>query len=337
MRKNYKKQILGFLAAGMILMTLNACGEQKQTDATAKKQTEVGFYLDTVITLTAYTDDSEVLKNALEECGRYEEMLSRTIEGSDIWRINHASGEPVTVSEDTIIILKEAIRISEMSDGAFDITIAPVTDLWDFRTGNGTVPEGAAVSAAVMKVDYRQIHIEGNTVTLPAGMMIDLGGIAKGYIADRIGEYLTEQGITSAVLSFGGNVVTIGRKPDGSVWRIGIQDIDAPTGTSMMVTKSSGGSTVTSGIYERGFEQDGIWYHHILSTETGWPIQNELASVTVFSESSMTGDALSTAVFAMGTEEGVRLIDSMDGIEAILITRDRKVIYTNGAEDYILK
>ena len=336
-----KKQIAVLLAGILLLALLSSCSRQPQEAQEPEekipdvRETRVGFYLDTVITLTAYTDHPEWLEEGLKTCGEYEQLLSRTIEGSDVWKLNHAEGEPVTVSEATAEILREAIRIGKLSDGAFDVTIAPASTLWDFTSGEGQVPDAAALAAAAGKIDYRRIQMEGRQVILPAGMMIDLGGIAKGYIADAVKKELEEKGIRSAILSFGGNIVAIGRKPDGSPWRVGIQDIDAPAGTSMLVSINTGGSTVTSGIYERGFEADGVYYHHILSAETGWPVQNELASVTIFSENSMTGDALATAVFALGSEKGAALIETMDGIEAVLISRDRSVRYTSGAKAYM--
>ena len=304
--------------------------------AEAERQTAVGFYLDTVITLSAYVKDVKVLNDALEECGRYENLLSRTIEGSDVWRINHAKGESVEVSDDTVEILKTALQVSELSHGAFDASIAPVSTMWDFTSGAAVLPDAVALEKAAEKVDYTKIGIDGNRVTVPEGMMIDLGGIAKGYIADAVKGYLMDRGVESGILSFGGNIVAIGTKPDGSEWKVGIQDIDQPTGSYMLVAKNAGGSTVTSGIYERGFELDGTYYHHILDPKTGWPVQNELASVTIFSESSMWGDALATAAFALGTEQGIRLIDSLEGIEALFIARDRSVSYTAGAREYMI-
>ena len=193
------------------------------------------------------------------------------------------------------------------------------------------------LAEAAARVDYTQVRLEGNTVTLPEGMMIDLGGIAKGYIADRVKAYLEERGIGHAILSFGGNIVAIGKKPDGTDWKVGIQDIDKPTGAYMLVAANRGGSTVTSGIYERGFELDGVYYHHLLNPKTGWPEQNELASVTILSESSMEGDALATAAFILGTEKGLELINSLEGIEAVFIARDRGVTYSSGAKDYIIQ
>ena len=316
--------------AGICLMMLSGCSR-----AEAKKQSAVGFYLDTVITLTAYVEDVGVLQDALEECGRYEKMLSRTIEGSDVWRINHAQGQPVQVSEDTRIILETARQVSDLSNGAFDVTIAPVSTQWDFTSGAAVLPDAEALEQAAALVDYEKVSLEGDTVTLPAGMMIDLGGIAKGYIADAVKGYLMDRGVESAILSFGGNIVAIGVKPDQSLWRVGIQDIDKPTGEYMLVSLNYGGSTVTSGIYERGFEVGGTYYHHILDPATGWPVQNELASVTIFSDSSMWGDALATAAFARGTEEGMALIEGLEGIEAVFIARDRTVTATSGADRYL--
>ena len=326
-----KKSLMILLLGGLLLC--GGCTAKKELP----KQTEVGFYLDTVITLTAYAENGQILKDAMDECGRYEQMLSRTVEGSDVWRINHADGNPVEVSNDTIAILQCATKISELSGGAFDVTIAPVSTIWDFTSGKTDLPDAGVIARAAELVDYTRMELNGNTVTLPAGMMIDLGGIAKGYIADRIKAYLEEHGVKHAILSFGGNIVAISVKPDGNAWKVGIQDIDRPTGEHMLVAANTGGSTVTSGIYERGFNLDGIRYHHLLSAETGWPVQNELASVTIFSESSMEGDALSTAAFVLGTAEGLKLIDSIEGTEAVFIARDRTVIYSAGAEAYIIK
>ena len=327
---NIRKMMIVLTA---VMLLCGGCAAEK----TLPKLSEVGFYLDTVITLTAYVEDGQVLKDALAECGRYEQVLSRTVEGSDVWRINHAEGEPVEVSDDTIAILQCARRISELSEGGFDVTIAPVSTIWDFTSGEAVLPDAEAIAKAAELVDYTKLGMEGNTVTLPAGMMIDLGGIAKGYIADRIKAYLEERGVKHAILSFGGNVVAIGAKPDGNAWKVGIQDIDGKTGDYMLVAQNTGGSNVTSGIYERGFDLDGVRYHHLLSSETGWPVQNELASVTIFSDSSMEGDALSTAAFVLGTEEGLKLIESLEGIEAVFIARDRTVTYSSGAETYMVK
>ena len=321
-------------AALLLALALLLAGCAK---AEPKKESVVGFYLDTVITLTAYVEDVSVLKDALSECGRYEALLSRTKAGSDVWRVNHAGGQPVQVSKETLEIIETARQVSEMSGGAFDITIAPASTLWDFTSGKNELPDPDALAAAAERIDYAKVAVDGDTVTLPEGMMIDLGGIAKGYIADAVKQYLIDRGVKSAILSFGGNIVAIGQKPDGSPWKVGIQDIDRPTGEYMAVARNFGGSTVTSGIYERGFEVDGKYYHHILDAHTGWPVDNELASVTIFSESSMWGDALATAAFALGTDGGMELIEGIDGVEAAFIARDRTIHTTCGADAYMME
>ncbi|MCR5296943.1 MAG: FAD:protein FMN transferase [Clostridiales bacterium] len=322
----------------VLLLTAAGCGREETTPAREEtppiRTLTVFDCLDTVITFKIYTRDESLPEAAHAECRRLHALFARNEEGSDVWKINHADGQSVEVSDDTVRILETAARISELSGGAFDVTIAPASTLWDFHAEDPQVPEAAALAEAAERIDYTKIRIDGNTVTLPAGMMIDLGGIAKGYIADAVKQMLVDRGVKHAILSFGGNIIAIGIKPEGTPWRVGIQDIDAPTGTSMLVSLNYGGSTVTSGIYERGFEEDGVWYHHILSSETGWPVQNELASVTIFTENSMEGDALSTAVFALGTEKGTGLIESLENTEAVLIDRNRNVTMTSGAGKY---
>ena len=305
--------------------------------AAETKESVVGYQLDTIITLTAYCEDKAVLEDALKECDRLEQLLSKTIEDSDVWRINHAEGQPVEVDPVTAEVIRTALAISEISEGAFDITIAPASALWDFKAETPALPDAEALAEAASRVNWRALQLEGNTVTLPAGMMIDLGGIAKGYIGDAVRAYLENRGITSAVLAFGGNIVTIGTKPDGKLWKIGVQDIDGPAMESMLVLQMGGGSAVTSGNYERGFELDGVRYHHILEPATGWPVQNSLASVTILGDSSAMGDGLSTAAFVLGEEKGLALIESMKDTEAIFILKDRTVITTSGGEKYLVR
>jgi len=324
-----------WLSLGMtvFLLLLGASARAEQ-----QKESAVGFHLDTVITFMAYVDDRAVLEEALQECARYEALLSRTVEGSDVWRINHAEGEPTQVDPVTAEIIRIAQEVSAISEGAFDVTIAPASVLWHFTSpGVPSPPSEAELAEAAERIGWRYLTLDGCTVTLPAGMMIDLGGIAKGYIADAVTAFLQKRGVESAVLSFGGNVVTIGRKPDGTLWKIGIQDIDRPTGESMFIVESGGGSIVTSGIYERGFEYDGVWYHHILEPATGWPVQNSLASVTILTDSSVRADALSTAVFALGEEKGLALVESLKDTEAILIRRDRTILYSSGGKAYLAR
>lgn len=341
-----KHRTIAAALAGILLLSLLAgCQPQGAENSAAPttgptveaglpKQSRVGFFFDTVITIEAYTDDETILDDALAECQRYDDLLSKTKEGSDVWKINHANGERVAVSQETRDIIEKALEYSDLSDGRFDITIEPCVALWDFTGENvGVLPDEAELAEAASHVDYTKIDINDQGVQLPVGETIDLGAIAKGYITDRIRDFLVDRGVTCGILNFGGNVLVIGSKPDGSDWNIGIQDPDSTTGESIAVVPVRDCAVVTSGIYERGFDLDGVRYHHILDTSTGWPVQNELAGITILAGDAFDADALSTTVFAMGLEEGTAFVESLEGVEAVFITRDEQVSWTSGLND----
>ena len=339
------RTIAAALAGILVLSLLAGCQPQGAENSAAPagspaveaglpKQSRVGFFFDTVITIEAYTDDETILDDALAECQRYDDLLSKTKEGSDVWKLNHANGERVAVSQETRDIIEKALEYSQLSDGRFDITIEPCVALWDFTGENmGVLPDEAELAEAASHVDYTKIDINDQGVQLPAGETIDLGAIAKGYITDRIRDFLVERGVTCGILNFGGNVLVIGSKPDGSDWNIGIQDPDSTTGESIAVVPVRDCAVVTSGIYERGFDLDGVRYHHILDTSTGWPVQNELAGITILAGDAFDADALSTTVFAMGLEEGTAFVERLEGVEAVFITRDEQVSWTSGLND----
>lgn len=339
------RTIAAALAGMLALSLLTACQPQSTQGSAAptaspvvesglSKQSRVGFFFDTVITIEAYTNDESILDDAIAECQRYDDLLSKTKEGSDVWNINHANGERVAVSQETLDIIRKALEYSKLSDGKFDITIEPCVALWDFTGENmGVLPDEAELAEAASHVDYTKVDVTDEGVQLPAGETIDLGAIAKGYITDRIKDFLVERGITCGMLNFGGNVLAIGSKPDGSNWNIGIQDPASTTGESIAVVPVSDSAVVTSGIYERGFDVDGVRYHHILDTSTGWPVQNELAGITILASDAFDADALSTTVFAMGLEEGTAFVEGLDGVEAVFITRDEQVSWTSGLND----
>ena len=325
-----KKRLVCCILLGFLLVS--ACVPQKTpAEEAPTRRSAVGFYFDTAITITAYGVEQSALDAALLECERYEKLLSKTIEQSDVWRMNHANGRPTAVSADTAAILQTAIAVSGASDGMFDITVAPVVALWDFTSGATSLPEEAARQAAAKLVDYRNISLNKNEVTLNKGATIDLGGIAKGYIADQVAAFLREQGAKHILVNLGGNVLVYGGKPDGSAWAVGIQDPDGETGKSLVMLNAMDASVVTSGIYERGFTVNGKRYHHILHPHTGMPVDNELASVTIISESSVLGDALSTACLVLGTEHALRLLEQFEGVEAVFVTREKEITATPGA------
>ncbi len=280
----------------------------------------VGIACDTVVTITAYAPQ-ETVDGTLRICADYEALLSKTIEGSDVWNLNHADGNPVEVHPETAELIRLAIEVGKASEGAFDITIAPVSALWDFTADDPVLPDPEALHAAAARVDYRNIAVDGNTVTLKNNAEIDLGGIAKGYIADRVADYLHEQGVTSACINMGGNVLTIGTKPDGTPWTIGIRDPNGTPDRSAEVLKLGSAAVVTSGNYERFFELEGVRYHHILDPKTGMPVSNGLASVTIIGTRSDLCDALSTACFVLGEERSKVLLDEYN-VRAIFLYND---------------
>ena len=296
-----------------------------------KKTTGIGFYFDTVVSLSLWGAPEGLMDEIWAACARYEQLLSKTIATSDVSRINNAMGKTVTVDPETWEILRRAKEISSQTGGAFSITIAPVTALWTF-TGmeTNTVPTDEMRLATLPLVDDTKIILgENNTVTLPAGMQIDLGGIAKGYIADKVAALIREKAY-AGIVSLGGNVYTVGKKPDGSAFSVGIKDPHNPA-ASKAIIYTGDGTVVTSGTYERGFSFGGVRYHHILDPKTGWPSQSDLVSATFVMDSSMTADALATACIVIGSEKSLALAKELQ-LDAMFIDKDGQAFFTEGFE-----
>ena len=288
--------------------------------------TMTGTYFDTVIQLQVWDADEEILEHCKNLCRKYENLFSAEVESSDIGRINQAEGKPVSVSSETAELIQLGIHYGELSDGKFDITVLSASELWDFHDGKKVIPDQKVLEEAVSHIDYKNIQVDGTTVTMKdPKCRIDLGGIAKGYIADRLKEYLEKEGIEHATINLGGNVLTIGTKPDGSDYKIGIQKPFAADGEVLEVLSVHDRSVVSSGDYERYFEKDGVIYHHILDPQSGWPVQNDLDQVTILSDSSADGDALSTTCYVLGLEKGMKLIQEMDDVEAIFVTKEGEI------------
>jgi thiamine biosynthesis lipoprotein len=293
--------------------------------------TVTGSYFNTVVTITAACTPV-LLEQALSMCDYYNVLLSKTIPGSDVWRINHACGVPIDVSEHTINIIKLAMEMHDASEGRFNIAIGSVMELWDFNDGNGCLPCEKSLGGALGNIDCGLICLSGCNVSIPDGMQIDLGGIAKGYIADRVVEYLRENGVQSALVNLGGNIATIGQKPDGAPCKIGLQVPftdrsyrDKYWSTVDCINES----VVTSGSYERGFQKDNRWYHHIIDPATGMPYDSDILSVTVCSPSSFLADALATALFLLGEKKGMELAKQY-GVDVAYYLRGNRVITNSG-------
>lgn len=301
------------------LLLLAGCTGSKN-----KLETKEGLFFDTAISISVYSNQSEkVLKGSFDLCEELENTFSRTKEGSELYQINHRRESSVTLSDDLAKVVQEGINFYEISDGDFDITIAPLLELWDFKNKDAVVPDDELIKAAVDKVDGSAIHLSGNVLTFDRDdTKIDLGALAKGYAADKLKEYLVKQGVESAMINLGGNVLAVGEKPDGSPWKVGVQKPFAERGETSEVLEVKDRSVVSSGIYERYFEQDGILYHHILNPDTGYPVDTGFSQVTIISESSLQGDALSTVCLLAGPERAEEITDRFPDVELNYVLAD---------------
>ena len=287
------------------------------------------FLFDTVIQISALCAP-ELMDRISERCRFFEDRFSRTKESSDIWNINQAHGAPVEVSEETARCIEASLAYSEASGGLFDISIGAVSSLWDFV--EGIKPDDDAIKEAVKHVDYRTISVDGTTVTLSdPDAMLDLGGIAKGFITDDLVSMLREAGCKSAMLSLGGNVYVLGESFRGDDWNVGVQD---PNGTANDVIASIPArdkSLVTSGLYERSFTVGDVLYYHILDPRTGYPVKTDLASASIVSDSSTDGDAYSTTLFLMGHDKAMDLLNSDERFSGLLVDMNDTATASDGS------
>lgn len=303
--------------------------------------TATALKLNTVVQITIYdSQDRRLLEEALALCDTYEQIFSRTAETSELYQLNHGQlskeGEAYSVSDAMAELIAEGLAYSELSGGAFDITIEPLSSLWDFTSGDKIVPAQQELDRAKKLVNYKKVFLAENQVSFEKeGMALELGAIAKGYIADRIKEFLISQGVKSAIIDLGGNILCIGSRMDGEPFRIGIQRPFADRQEQIAVVEIDDKSVVSSGIYERFFEKNGVFYHHILNPKAGYPYQNNLVSVTIISDESVDGDGLSTSCFALGLEGGMELVESLPDVQAIFITEDGEVHLSEGFEEEI--
>ncbi len=331
-----KKWFRLFVAAAFIIITATACiGSSEE-----KPVTKTNFMLDTLISIQAFGPNaSGAIDKAFERIADIEKKMTSKAEFSEVISINNMAGNDFSqVSPDTFFVIKKGLYYSRLTEGKFDITVGPLVNLWGIGTEEARVPAEDEIKEILPLVDYRQVEVneQDNSVFLKKhNMSIDLGGIAKGYAADEAARVLREHGVKQGTVNLGGNIITIGTKPNGQLWKIGIQNPFFKTRGNIMSTVEVADKTlVTSGPYERYLEKDGKIYHHILDTKSGFPIENDLMSVTIISESSIDADALSTAVFAMGLKEGRDFIESTEEVDAIFITKDYKVYITSGVENY---
>ncbi|GBF34345.1 hypothetical protein DCCM_3457 [Desulfocucumis palustris] len=300
---------------------------------------EQGFYMGTVVTVKAYGPKAQrAADEAMKRIRDLQDKMTIQAPDGEIQRLNASAGNGayVPLSSDSIHVLKTALKYARLSRGSFDVTIGPLVQAWGISTQNPQVPSLTEIERIKKMINYQDLEIneKENTARLKnTGQMVDLGGIAKGYAGDEVVKIFKAYGIESAFVNLGGNVVALGGKPDGSSWNVGIQDPGAQDGGCTGVLKIKDRAVVTSGDYERYFEKDGLRYHHILDPKTGYPSKSGLSSVTIVTEKSMDADALSTAAFVLGLAEGLELVQSLEGVEAIFITGDRQIHITSGLRD----
>ncbi len=336
--KPYAKRILLFLLALSVLST-SAC-QAKFNTSLKDPVTVTDYKLNTYVSISAYEtaslstkDLKSLLKESLDLCDYYDLLFSRTNEDSALYKLNH--NETSIVPKETGELIKTGLEYSKISKGTFDISIGSVSSLWDFNTDKPKIPSDSDIHDALKYVNYENISLEENsdstyTVIKPEKTMLDLGAVAKGYIADHIKTFLKEKGLNRAIINLGGNVLCVGNKAGNVDFNIGVRKPFADDTSTLMSLKVNDSSVVSSGNYERYFKVDDKIYHHILNPKTGYPYDNNISEVTITSDDSLTGDCLSTSVFTLGIEDGLALINSIDKVEAFIYTNDGQFYYSNG-------
>lgn len=332
MQRNVKRLFyIIFFAAGFLFLTSCENKAQMETDSEYRVQKEI-FAMDTFMDLTVYGSQAdEAVKKGISFIHDLEEKFSVTDAKSDIARLNGANGKAVTVSKETYELISFCKEISDATDGCLDISIYPIVKAWGFTTDSMHIPSKEEIEKASLFVDYKKIMLLDNErIKLEKGMEIDLGAAAKGYLSQKLIDMWKEMGVTSAIVSLGGNVQTLGVKPDGNDYVVGITD--PSDGSSIYGTlKAQDKAVVTSGIYQRYFEENGVRYHHIMDSRTGEPAENDLASVTVITECGWKADALATALYVMGPEKAKEYQQKNPDIEVILIYKNGDFWQSEGA------
>ncbi|MBE6872475.1 MAG: FAD:protein FMN transferase [Ruminococcus albus] len=321
----------------MCLTLLTSCASDKAVSSTAAdpnaKSSGSIFAMDTYITVTAYGENGDAgISAAKDEISRLEKMWSVTDENSEIYAVDHAGSAEMSISDETAELIEFALDMHERTGGALDISLYPVLCAWGFTTGEYRVPDDDEIEGLLARTGVEKIKLSGNNITLPDGMEIDLGAVAKGCAGDKAAAALKESGVECALLDLGGNIQTVGEtKPDGKKWKIGIRD---PYGEGSVATLEIGESAViTSGGYERYFEEDGVVYKHILDPKTGRPAESGLVSATAIGKEGRYCDSLSTSLYVLGAEGAEKLWRESGDFDMVLIAEDGSFIITEGIED----
>jgi len=274
--------------------------------------THTGLF-STVVSITLYHNtDKDLLLNCFSLLAKYETILSRTMPGSELYAVNCNTSGSMKLSADLAQVLALGLSYRELSKNRFDVTIAPLSDLWAFGSEDAALPSVDGIRAALSLVNGAQVTLNGTTLTYPAGTKFDLGAVAKGWLSDQIAAYLKEHGVSNAMINLGGNTLALGEKADGSAYRIGITMPFSGSSELAGILSVKNKSVVTSGIYERFFIENATLYHHLLDATTGAPVENDLLSVTIVCENSALADLLSTVCFLLGKDDGLALIEKLN-------------------------
>lgn len=333
----FKKTFKTFLALLLTVCSFTVWG--CQTRVLSDPVTVSGYKLNTYVSISSYDNVTQaVLNGCLDLCDEYEQLCSRTLEGSTLYRVNHHQTDEIPAELAELILY--GLEYCRRSDGAFDITIGSVSQLWDFTANEPVIPDSDAINAALQYVDYTKVSLTGldngnYKISIPQGTVLDLGAIAKGYIADRIKEYLLDNNVAHAMINLGGNVLCVGGKGDDKNFVVGVKKPFTETNELLLTLNLKDCSVVSSGTYERYFYADDTFYHHILNPSTGYSYDNGLTDVTIISKASIDGDCLSTTCFALGLNGGMDLIEALENTEAVFVMEDGSVHYSSGMNQYL--
>ena len=299
------------------------------------------YYLDTVNQISVINTRKSKANKVLPASDKIvldiHNKMSSQLASSEVSKVNQNAGiQPIKVSDDTYTVIKKAISYSQKTGGKFDISVGAISSIWNIGNESARVPSSEEIKSLLPLVNYKDISLndkEKSVYLKKKGMKIDLGGIAKGYCADKLADYLKENGVKNAIINLGGNIYVFGQNAKKTDFNVGVQD-PAKTNTEPLGTiQLTDMSIVTSGVYERFIEKDGKVYHHMINPTTGYPFENNLSSVTIISKKSIDGDALSTSTFGLGLEEGMKFIEGFDDVNAIFITNDKKIFTSKGIKD----
>ena len=329
------RKLITLVTIIILSLSITACS---QTETVTEPINRAELFMGTAIQLTIFdSNDEEILNKAFNRIVEIENLVSINKEGTEVDELNKNAGiKPVKLSEDSFNIIKTGVEYSKVSSGGYDISIGPLVKLWNIGQVDAKVPSEAEINEAINKVDYSKVEINEATKEVflkEEGMLLDLGSIAKGYVADGLVKLLKEEGVNEAIIDLGGNIYALGKKSGTDNWKVGIQDPTSDRGNVVGAISVYDKSVVTTGIYERFLEQDNVKYHHVLDPKTGYPYESSITGVTIVSDKSMDADALSTLVFTMDVDEGMKYIESLENIEAIFITENKEVFISSGLQN----